>query len=345
MKRWQIGLIGCTLLILFSGGALAQPADIAPNHWAYKAVQTLVQRGYMDVAPDGNFGGDKSVQRYDLAVALAHLLSDIEAGRVQISAGADVDMLRELEREFRAELVQWYAQRDQLEAAHGHTQRQLAVIDEQLNLLLLGLDELHMSMRAELATAMTAEAMRTDELFEATNARIGDLQELVLAAFGEYGESIASHLDEQVAVMASLRQDLERQAAGLVDIDQRLNRVNDHAAALVFRLNELERIVTGNEGLADEVHELRVEVSRLQDVLGTSEEQIARMTERVRTQLDDQLALSLSRERQLERQLRETQAELEGYKAQAGEEIRSARNMGTMAIGVGALAVLLSLMN
>lgn len=331
MKRWQIGLIGCTLLILFSGGALAQPADVAPNHWAYKAVQTLVQRGYMDVAPDGNFDGDKSVQRYDLAVALAHLLSDIEAGRVQISAGADVDMLRELEREFRAELVQWYAERDQLEAAHGHTQRQLAVIDEQLNLLLLGLDELHMSMRAELATGMTAEAMRTDELFEVTNARIADLQELVLAAFGEYGESIASHLDKQ--------------AAGLVDIDQRLNRVNDHAAALVFRLNELERIVTGNEGLTDEVHELRLEVSRLQDVLGTSEEQVARMTERVRIQLDDQLALSLSRERQLERQLRETQAELEGYKAQAGEEIRSARNMGTMAIGVGALAVLLSLLN
>lgn len=341
MKRWQTKVLGtCMLLMLLSGVALAQAQDIAPGHWAYQAVQTLIQRGYLDVEADGMFNGEQAVRRYDFAVALARMLSDIEQGKVQISAGADVELLRQLEREFRDELVQWYAERDKLEAAYGQTQRQIAVIDEQLNLLLLSLDELNESVRSRLA----ANATRTDELLESMDKRIANLQQAVLASFGEYGQSIASQFDEHLSIIGSLQRDVEHlhsltqsQSVTLDELDGRLNRVNDNAAALAFRLNELEEQFLARLDATD------AEMARLHDVMGTSEEQIARMTERVRVQLDDQLALALSRERQLERQLRDLQAELDGYKVKAQEEIRSARGMSTIALSVAAVAVVLAL--
>lgn len=375
MKRWQSMLIiGCALLITWSGAALAQPTDVAPGHWAYRAVQTLIDRGYMDVESDGAFSGETPVERYDLAVVLARLLSDIEQGKVQVTAGTDAEMLRELEREFRQELVQWYAERDELEAAYGQTQRRLGVIDEQLNSLLVALDDLHDSLRSDMASSLAAETLRTDELFETVNERIATLQQLVMSAFGEYDEAVEAQFEDQLAVITSLRRDMDAlletvadelyaslhaladdvdvQQSTLEAMGQRIDRVNDNAAALAFRLNELEeqlaaRVVTleTDAGAYDErLGALEAEIARLHDVMGTSEEQIARMTERVRLQLDDQLALSLSRERQLERKLRDLEEEFAGYKARSDEEIRSARSTGTMALGAAAVAVLLALL-
>ncbi|MFS8523755.1 MAG: S-layer homology domain-containing protein, partial [Limnochordales bacterium] len=160
MKLIRKGWLALLLLMFVSGGALAQAPDVPPGHWAYDAVRTLLERGYLDAEADGLFHGDDPVSRYALAGLIARLLEDIEAGRVQIGTAADVEMLRRLEGEFRAELVEWHAARQELEEAHAQTQRQIAVIDEQLNNILFALE----AVDAELQAMEAAGAQRDQRL-------------------------------------------------------------------------------------------------------------------------------------------------------------------------------------
>lgn len=80
--------------------------DVPENHWAYDYVEALQKRGIIEGYPDGNFGGDRSMTRYEYAAMLyralekgfpvdGRLLKEFEAelGRIRIDRikGADDD--------------------------------------------------------------------------------------------------------------------------------------------------------------------------------------------------------------------------------------------------------------
>ena len=80
--------------------------DVPKNHWAYDYVENLQKRGIIEGYPDGNFGGDRSMTRYEYAAMLyralekgfpvdGRLLKEFEAelGRIRIDRikGADDD--------------------------------------------------------------------------------------------------------------------------------------------------------------------------------------------------------------------------------------------------------------
>lgn len=48
--------------------------DVSPDHWAYKAVQALAEKGIVKGYPGDLFRGDRTVTRYELAQALYNLL-------------------------------------------------------------------------------------------------------------------------------------------------------------------------------------------------------------------------------------------------------------------------------
>lgn len=70
------------LLCVVVAGVLAVPAMAQPSpaetvpfdHWAYDAVQTLVDEGIILGYPDGGFRGDRAMTRYEFAAAIARLL-------------------------------------------------------------------------------------------------------------------------------------------------------------------------------------------------------------------------------------------------------------------------------
>ena len=41
--------------------------DVPSNHWAYEAVSDLSRRGLVEGYPDGTFGGDRMMTRYEFA--------------------------------------------------------------------------------------------------------------------------------------------------------------------------------------------------------------------------------------------------------------------------------------
>jgi len=60
--------------------AQANPAQTVPfDHWAYDAVQQLVDRGIIIGYPDGTFKGDRAMTRYEFAMAISRLLDVMES--------------------------------------------------------------------------------------------------------------------------------------------------------------------------------------------------------------------------------------------------------------------------
>ena len=49
--------------------------DVPENHWAYEYVKGLCEQGVIEGYPDGNFAGDRSMTRYELAAMLYRALS------------------------------------------------------------------------------------------------------------------------------------------------------------------------------------------------------------------------------------------------------------------------------
>jgi len=79
MKRlMMVALLG--VVVAAPVFAQANPAQTVPfDHWAYDAVDQLVQRGIIIGYPDGTFKGDRAMTRYEFAMAISRLLDVIEA--------------------------------------------------------------------------------------------------------------------------------------------------------------------------------------------------------------------------------------------------------------------------
>ena len=97
-------IVSGVLVLILLFGSFAQPVlasvkDVPPDHWAYQAVVSLVNRGFLSTYEDGSFQGNNPVDRYTLATTVARILDEIEAGRI-IGSQSDADLLRELTIEF-----------------------------------------------------------------------------------------------------------------------------------------------------------------------------------------------------------------------------------------------------
>jgi hypothetical protein len=106
--------------------------DVKPDHWAYGAVTDLHNKGIIIGYPDGHFNGQRTLTRYEFAVALKRALDKIGVGTTGPAgpqgdrgpagdagpAGpkgdvgppgmtpAEVDELRRLTQDFKNELTQ-----------------------------------------------------------------------------------------------------------------------------------------------------------------------------------------------------------------------------------------------
>src|SRR5438270_3021574 len=54
--------------------------DVKPDHWAYQAVTDLHNKGIIIGYPDGHFNGQRTLTRYEFAVALKRALDKIGPG-------------------------------------------------------------------------------------------------------------------------------------------------------------------------------------------------------------------------------------------------------------------------
>lgn len=68
--------------------------DVPENHWAYEAVSRLAGNGIVEGYPDGEFHGDRTMTRYEMAEIIYNALSK--------GAQAEKDLVEEFKPELQA---------------------------------------------------------------------------------------------------------------------------------------------------------------------------------------------------------------------------------------------------
>jgi hypothetical protein len=73
-------VIGVSILLLFVAAVFAviPLKDVSTSHWAYEAVQYLIEKGILTGLPDGSFQGEAYLTRYQFSVALYKAIQIIE---------------------------------------------------------------------------------------------------------------------------------------------------------------------------------------------------------------------------------------------------------------------------
>jgi len=71
MNKVAFLMIAALLLGLCAVAFAQEFPDVPPDHWAYDAVQELVDYGIIQGYPDGTFGGKRAMTRYEFAEAMA----------------------------------------------------------------------------------------------------------------------------------------------------------------------------------------------------------------------------------------------------------------------------------
>lgn len=142
VKSWvkclSVALAMSSLIVVTAPATAESPKDVKPDHPAYRAVQTLIDQGFISVFQDGSFQGERPVDRYTLAVVVARLLADIQSGKL-VLPNEEMKTLRQLATEFRAELVEVAGQTAALSQAQEKTAGEVAVVREDTTKLLAGL--------------------------------------------------------------------------------------------------------------------------------------------------------------------------------------------------------------
>jgi hypothetical protein len=125
MKKLVLVLV---LVLVFTLPVLANPfADVPLNHWAYDAVDYLWAKGVIIGYPDGTFGGNRTMTRYEFAEAIARVLAHIED--MGFASADDVAVLEKLAIEFADELASLGVTVADLEAAVGANSEAIAALE------------------------------------------------------------------------------------------------------------------------------------------------------------------------------------------------------------------------
>ncbi|MFB2974447.1 iron uptake porin [Aerosakkonema sp. BLCC-F183] len=100
--------------------SVSQLSDVQPTDWAFQALQSLVERyGCIEGYPDRTYRGNRAMTRYEFAAGLNSCLNRIQEliGTIRPDLSAeDLERIRRLQEEFRAELSTLRGRVDALEA-------------------------------------------------------------------------------------------------------------------------------------------------------------------------------------------------------------------------------------
>ncbi|MGQ9472963.1 MAG: S-layer homology domain-containing protein [Candidatus Caldatribacteriaceae bacterium] len=129
MKKLALAVV---LVFALAIPALANPfVDVPLNHWAYDAVQSLAAKGVIIGYPDGTFGGNRALTRYEFAMAIARALGYLE-GKIDEAGFAtqeDIAMVEKLVKEFANELKNLGVTVDDLKKVVGENSEAIKALE------------------------------------------------------------------------------------------------------------------------------------------------------------------------------------------------------------------------
>ncbi|MDI7246856.1 MAG: S-layer homology domain-containing protein [Bacillota bacterium] len=242
---WVV-VLSLALVAVPSAGMAAEIKDVPKDHWAYQAVKTLVEKGYLAVYGDGTFQGAKPVDRYTLAVVIAKILREIETGKVGATP-EDVDLLRKLSGEFRQELVQVANDMNIFKKSLDEQGKAQAVLREDLAKLTFT----QRQMRSEVEKMIADIAASTEKTIAAADQRARQAEDRLAARIdgseqriGRLADDVARGFDNTQSSLKDLgaRMDAgDASLGGRLDAhDAKLVQLDEDLSAAILRLTALE---------------------------------------------------------------------------------------------------------
>ena len=119
MRSFIFALTLLCVMVVGTGAYAAMFKDVPPDHWAYEAVDYLQQQGIVEGYPDGEFKGNRTFTRYEMAMVIARIYSKLDE-KLAAFDPAKIDeinsRLDKLASEFKDELAELGVRLDQLES-------------------------------------------------------------------------------------------------------------------------------------------------------------------------------------------------------------------------------------
>ncbi|ADQ13917.1 S-layer homology domain-containing protein [Halanaerobium hydrogeniformans] len=172
--------------------ALTMPAlslsltDVPADHWAYSAIEELIESGIVEGYPDGEYKGQRTMNRYEMAIMVNRALDKIAAEQEELAEGLKMGQAEDtaaivqslLEKNLGQGLTYEQASEvaDLVEALTAEFEEELAVIGADLDLIsedlaalqrevnALDLPEDNLEFSLDIATYFEAAAYDDDEL-------------------------------------------------------------------------------------------------------------------------------------------------------------------------------------
>ena len=220
------------LLTFLLSVALAQFADIPPEHWAEQAVEELNDLGVITGFPDGSFRGELAITRYEAALMIYRLLNTFD-----VAGSPD---LAETERL----IVELELLKGELFGADGESQFDLSLVNDTLNKIDAIAERLDQFEQDAPSTIALYDQIRNNLVQLEQGFNRGDLsiKEDVLTEldmrFAEFRaaieQSFVTYVEEQLATYD------QTLGAKLSDFEQRLGQQEDAVGALETDALQLE---------------------------------------------------------------------------------------------------------
>lgn len=175
MKKIALALV---LVLALAFPALANPfVDVPLNHWAYDAVQSLAAKGIVIGYPDGTFGGNRAMTRYEFSMAVARALAYVEQriDEAGFASQEDIAMLEKLVQEFADELRLLGVTVDDLRRALGENSQAIRALEARV----YELEKYHEPV------LVTGEFNVTYEAFSPTYDAVGDDDDKLYPTFSD----------------------------------------------------------------------------------------------------------------------------------------------------------------
>lgn len=131
----KLALVLVLVLALAIPALAANPfVDVPLNHWAYDAVQSLAAKGIIIGYPDGTFGGNRALTRYEFAMAIARAVGYLEQriNQAGFATQEDIAALEKLVQEFADELKQLGVTVEDLKKALGENSAAIKALEDRV---------------------------------------------------------------------------------------------------------------------------------------------------------------------------------------------------------------------
>jgi len=331
------------MLALVPGPAWAQTIrDVPTDHWAYAAVQRLINEGYLTLEDNQMFRGDRPVDRYTFAVAVARVLDQVEETGGTLPRETQ-ELLTRLATEFQEELVAWHAAREELErrtAALSADVEALTAAGGALDSILARVRELE-EATAQRGQDVAALARELEQLREdlglqtgTLDQRLAEFQNQIEGDLGVQGINIGQSLADLASRLQATSEALNQQAQLTAELEGQVAALQTSLAqeraereALQARLEQQRQEMMGADSqLFAEIRDLANRLDVLQSTPGT-------------------VAGVQTRQLQLERQLASLQRDFDAYRLQSEEATRSLRTTSIVGVAAGLVAIIAALVS